>query len=160
MVKEDVLRKIEEAEKGRALWIALIEKHKINDHDQVILFPSVYDEWAYYGALYLDDFLLSRNSQRAIVLCHDEKIKECVQKHSEKPEILHFSRQDAESLMALYSLYLFTDNLTIFSPNEPAGRNGNDLVGIKGITVEEVAAFTLYRLSRDAMHCVSMANGQ
>jgi len=146
MQKEDVLRRIEEAEKGRLLWLDLVEKHKIKDHDQVVLFPSGYDEWAYYGALYLDDFLFSRDSTRAIVLCHDEKIKQCILKYSQNPEIIHFSREEAEKIITLYGLYLFTDNLTIFSPVEPAGRNGKNFVAIKGVTIEEVAALTLYRL--------------
>ena len=148
ITKEDVLRRIDEAEKGRQLWLGLVEKHKIKDHDQVILFPSFYDEWAYYGALYLDDFLRSRDAKRAIVLYHDERIKDCVIKHSEKPEILFFPREEAEKIIALYSLYLFTDNLTIFSPSEPAGRNGNDYIGKNGITIEEVAALMLYKLQK------------
>ena len=146
MTKNDVLRKIEEAEKGRQLWIDLVEKNKIKDQDQVVLFPLPYDEWAYYGALYLDDFLKTRNSERAIILCYDERIKKRFLEHSHNLELIHFSKEDAKKLLALYSLYLFTDNLTIFSPDEPAGRNGTKLVGIKGVTVEKAVARTLYKL--------------
>ena len=148
MVKEDVLRRIDEAKQGRELWIDLIETYGINNNDQVILFPSEYDEWAYYGAVHLDRFIKTFGYKRAIALCHDEKIMDCIREHSINPEIHHFSREKAEKLMAFYSLYLFTDNLIIFSPNEPAGRNGNALVGKKGITVEDVVVYTLYRLNK------------
>ena len=146
MTKDDVLHRIEAAEKGRRLWIDLVERHKIKDQDQVVLFPSSYNQWAYYGALYLDDFLRARNSVRAIILCYDEKIKEWIQERSKKLEIVPFSREDAEKLMALYSLYLFADNLTIISPNEPMGRNGNDLIGVRDVTVEEVVVRLMFKL--------------
>jgi len=148
MLKEDVVSRIEEAEKGRQSWLNLVEKYEIKNHDQVILFPSAYDDWTYFGALYIDDFLYSRDSTRAIVLCHDEKIKDCVQRFSTNSEVIHFTRKDAEKLLALYSLYLFTDNLTILSPTEPTGRNGNSFAGTRGVTIEEVVAVTLYRLKK------------
>ena len=148
MITEDVLRRIAEAEEGRKLWINLIEKCMIGDNDQVVLFPASYDQWAYYGALYLDDFLKEKHSERAIILCHDERIKECVLACSNKAEIIDFSVDESQKIIALHSLFLFTDNLTIFSPIEPGGKNRNDLIGIKGVTMEEIAALTLYGLKK------------
>lgn len=145
MIKEDVLNKIKEAEKGREIWLDLIERHNIKDGDYVILFPSSYDEWAYYGALYIDDFLEFKASDRAVCLCHDSEIKAYVQKNH-RAEVLDFPRKSAEKLIAFYSLYMFTDSLIIISPDEPAGRSGRDIVGVKGVTVEDVVAIGIYGL--------------
>ena len=146
MIKEKVAQNIEKARQGRALWIDVASKCAASNEDYVILFPGAYDDWAHYGALYLDDFLAAKNSERAVVLYHDEKIRESLKICSAKAEAVYFSREDAEKIMAFYNLYQFAGNLVIFSPNEPAGRNGGALVGKKGITVEEVAVLGIYGL--------------
>lgn len=144
MLKDDVLNKIKDAEAGRELWLSLVEKHSIKDGEYVVLFPGAYDDWAYYGALYLDDFLKFKASGRALALCFDDEVRRCVASLSQKSEILEFSREDAERLIAFYSLYMFTDSLIILSPDKPAGRNGTGIVGVKGVTVEEIVAIGIY----------------
>ncbi len=46
--------------------------------------------------------------------------------------------------MKFYSLYMFTDRLVIASLDEPDGRNGERMVGKKGITVGEIFPIGVY----------------
>ncbi|MCL2698895.1 MAG: hypothetical protein FWE68_01135 [Defluviitaleaceae bacterium] len=149
MVEKSVVKSIEQAKRGRELWLELVKRHNIANGDYVILFPATSamdDEWNRYGALYLDAFLDANNSNRALALCCDEKTAACVTRHSKKAEPIAVSREDSENLTALYNLYMFTNNLIIFSPDEPTGRRGSAIAGKKEITFEEVAAIGVYGL--------------
>lgn len=144
-----LLDNISKAYKGRELWIKLIEENSISDKTYVILMPSLNRKYNYYALLHLNQFLEQKNADQVVILTFDEEVIESAEIFSEKvKKVINFSRESSELLMKFYSLYMFTDKLIIVSLEEPEGRSGMQLIGKKGITLEEVIAIGIYGLRK------------
>lgn len=142
--------KIEKAAEGRRLWLSLVERYNAGDRDYFILMPSAKQEYNHSALVYLDRFIESRKAEKVYVLAYDKYVFENGRKLSEKAtEFVEFSRQEAEALMQFYCMYQFTDKLIIASLDEPDGRNAYNLVGRKGITIEDVMAVGVYGLRKE-----------
>lgn len=131
---------------GRSLWISFIENYKLGDRDFVLLMPSANRDYNYYSLLYINQFIQEKKADKVYILTFDEKVKKSYHLFSDKTEVVHFSREDARKLMKFYSLYMFTDKLIIASLDEPEGRTGIQLIGKKGITLEEIIAVGVFGL--------------
>lgn len=148
--KNIVLKNIIKAYKGRKIWIKLLKSYGLTDKHYVVLMPSLNRDYNYYALLYLDKFLEKENAEGALILTYDENVKKCARMFSGKIiDVADFSREKAELLMKFYCLYQFTYRLIIASLEEPEGRDGLNLVGKKGITIEEIIAVGLYGLNRE-----------
>lgn len=134
---------------GRRDWLQFVERVRFGERDYAILFPSQNRVWNDLALLYADDFAASVKAERLFLLTHDEEIENnCRQLSHSVTEVIPYSREQAVRLMKFYSLYMFTDQLIIASLNEPDGRDGERIVGRKGISIDEVFAIGVYRMQR------------
>ncbi|AGF58317.1 hypothetical protein B0P06_003368 [Clostridium saccharoperbutylacetonicum] len=146
-IRQILEQNINKAQEGRNLWIEICNKYKLGDEDYVILMPSLNAEYNYYALLHLSEFIDRVRAEKIIILTYDENVKKIGKMFSNKIcDIYDFSREEAEYLMKFYCLYMFTDKLIIISLEEPEGRNGRQLIGKKGITLEELIAIGIYGL--------------
>ena len=136
------------AERGRLLWLSLVEKHNIDAATFVILLPTEDRKDNEPALRFLDKFLEQKFAKKAYVLSHDEWVKENITMYSSKGEYVYFSREQARELMQFYCLYEFAPNLVIASLTEPSGRLGEKLVGHKNppLTRDEIFKTVVYRL--------------
>lgn len=134
---------------GRKDWLQFVNQVRLGERDYAILFPSLNRVWNDLALLYADDFAASVKAERLFLLTHDEHVKQNGHHLSRRvAEIIPYSREQAVRLMKFYSLYMFTDQLIIASLNEPDGRDGERIVGRKGISIDEVFAVGVYRMQR------------
>lgn len=132
---------------GYFVWHQLIRKHPEIQNTAVVLMPSCDDLCNYYAMLYINQFLEVTNRENAVILTYDKQVIENADKFSANIiAVIPFSRKKAELLMKYTSLYEFDSRLVVASLDEPTGRNGKNLVGIKGLTEEEIFAIGVYRL--------------
>lgn len=162
MKAEEILEEnIRKANEGRKLWLDVCKKYELSDDDYVILIPSLNKEYNYYGLLYLNEFRKKVKAEKIIILTYDERVKRSAKIFLNKIyDICNFSRESAELLMKFYCLYMFTDKLVIISLEEPEGRNGMQLIGKKGITLEEVMAIGVYGLKEFKKIAAPEYNGE
>lgn len=145
---EDINILREKAQRGRELWLELVEKYNIDDATFVVLLPDTNREANCCAMKYLDMFLKQKYAKKALVLSHDEWVKNEGMKLTDSAEYVEFDRESAEALMQFYCLYEFAPNLVIASLTEPSGRLGEMLVGHKepALSYEEVFKAVVYRL--------------
>lgn len=131
---------------GFYIWHQLIAKHPEIKNTAVILLPSSDDTNNYYALLYANQGITKMERDNAVILTFDKRVMASAKNFSNRiVNIIPFSRKRALALMRYASLYNFDDRLVIASLDEPSGRNGRDLVGIKGITEEEIFAVGVYK---------------
>lgn len=148
-LKQKLNESIEKAYNGRKLWLDIFEKYKLSDRDYVILMPSLNSEYNYYALLHLDEFVRKVKAEKIIILTYDDRVQSTGKLFTNRiHDICYFSRENMELLMKFYCLYMFTDKLIIVSLEEPEGRSGKQLIGKKGITLEEIIAIGIYGLEK------------
>ncbi|MBE5946733.1 MAG: hypothetical protein E7259_07330 [Lachnospiraceae bacterium] len=138
----------EKAQKGRLLWLELVEKYNIDDATFVVLLPDTNRRDNECAMKYTDAFLTQKYAKKALVLSHDEWVRNEGMKLTGNAEYVEFDRESAKALMQFYCLYEFAPNLVIASLTEPSGRLGEKLVGHKepALSYEEVFKAVVYRL--------------
>lgn len=139
-----------QAEKGRDFWLSLVKEYQIATREYVLLLPLDTPEYHEPALKHLEEFLVKKGASRAIVLYAGEMpdAAEYEKKISEYSsyiiDVKKIRREDYENLVRFYCLYEFTDRLIIASLEEPDGRLGKNMVGKKGLTLEDVVKVTLY----------------
>lgn len=140
-IEEKLEQKIVQAKKGREEWIRLKERCDIDSHTYIILFPEEKTQCNRYVLKYLPDFAKTKKAEKIILLSYDDEVLNAdIKCENAVCESVRWSCAQAEQLMSYYTMQLFTNNLIIASPDEPNGRRGRNIIGIKGVTEEEAAA--------------------
>ena len=113
----------------------------------VVLIPGEDKEISYLSLLYLDQMLDSRKHDNAIILTHDSVVIKAAPLFSERIlKAKYFSRKKTEALMQFYCLYEFNKKFICASIDEPTGRNGQQLIGKRNVTKEEIMVIGVYRV--------------
>ena len=145
--KKMVKKNITKCYKGAFVWHKLMKENPEIANTAVILLPEVDDICNYYALLYLDDFLNKTNRDNAVFLTVDNRIQQVHSEFSSRIiRVVPIAPKDVEHLMQYMSLFCFDDRLVVASLDKPDGRNGSALVGLKGLSAEEVFAIGVYRL--------------
>lgn len=140
---EDILEKaIKQAEYGRKIWLELVDKYRLEGNFRVVLFPSDASDINTISVKAMRK--LSEKVEKLIALSYSQEVLSWDVKES-NIILQHFSRKEAEALMRFYSMYEFTDKLIIASLDEPEGRKGKGLIGVKGITLEELVNIGIFK---------------
>jgi len=141
-------RKIDEAGAGREFWIKILKEYCIKESDYVLLLPTNDYEYNHFSLFYLEEYLRKKNSSRAIILCTSSEWSDKAKSYSPFiTDSVRIKPIEAEYLMSFYCLYEFSDHIIFGSLNEPEGRFGENIIGIKGLTIEDVIKVTLYDIS-------------
>ncbi|WP_298068259.1 hypothetical protein [uncultured Mailhella sp.] len=114
----------------------------------IILVPSGDPEVGPFALAYLDRLLSTRNLKNAVIASDDLSFIGNRKHGSELiVKTLQLTGADVEDLLRLSVLYRFDSNFIIASLDQPLGRNGSRLVGVKGISKEEIFCVGIYGLS-------------
>ena len=140
MTEQQIGQKIDRAAQGRLIWLELKEKCAFDEDTFVILFPQAGTMCNAYVMQYLPAFIKKTGAGRLVLLSHDEKVLNEGPDTDIRIQTQFLSREDAQKIMDYYTLQMFTDKLVIASLEEPEGRSGGNLIGVKHITEEETVA--------------------
>ncbi|MBQ4068836.1 MAG: hypothetical protein IJC76_06255 [Lachnospiraceae bacterium] len=139
---EDILQEsIDKAYRGRESWIKLFEEYGLGNRDYVVLFPAENNTVNPIAIRYINK--LAGMADKVLVLAYDNEVLNNSE-YQENVTVIRYEREQAEELMQFYSLYQFTDRLIIVSLDEPEGRCGGPLVGVNGITMDEMVAIGIF----------------
>jgi len=138
---------LERAAQGRLLWLKLVEHNDLQLDDYVFLFPSGQKKESYYGLLYLNQFIEKKKANRIFVITDDEIVFQAAEHFTTNISIKFlYTSEEIDSIVDFYRLYKFTGQLIIVATNRLPGRTLSQLLGIHGITVEELIAVGVYQL--------------
>ena len=141
ILEKELEEKINLAKQGRDQWLQLMKQYAIDKNTYVVLFPQERTQCNKYVLKYLPAFAEKMHASQIFLLSYDEEVLKASIDCSEVVcKNIFWNRRQAEELMAYYTLQIFTNNLIIASLEEPEGRKGRNLIGINGITEEEIVA--------------------
>ena len=137
------------ARKGKRLFSKIYKLFPSSKGEKTayLIFCEHDEEINHFALLYLDEFLLRNDFQRAIIIASKPSLKEKVPTYSEKnTETVIISENDMEYLVSYYALMHFSENVRLVSLDKPEGRRGSYLLGKKGLTKEKLIAIGVYNL--------------
>ena len=133
------------AGEGKHYWEMINREY---DADLYILFPHVDDSYNYYALLHMDKFIETKQAKRTVLLSSELVIKKALPlfvKH--EVDYKKISSHDIDALLKYYALYEFTSKMTIISLTRPYNTCGENLLGVKGVTKEDLLCFDIFRFS-------------
>lgn len=141
MIMVDELLK--QAEQGKAVWEEIDKKF---DSEQYFLFPHENDEYNFYALLYFDHFMMINKLDKAIVLCYENVLEKVIPLFTKKNvTVCVLKKDDIESIVRYYGFFEFTTRLKIISLTKPYDTYGENLLGIKNVTKEDLLCYDIYR---------------
>ena len=145
------------ADKGKALWESIDEKYNA---DLYILFPHVNEEYNYYALLYLDEYILAKKAEKIVLITMEDIIEKALPIFSKaKAEVHKINAEESKAIIKYYALYEFSTRLTIISLKMPYDTCGENLLGVKGVTKEDLLCFDIYRFSKNPHKEMPVYNG-
>lgn len=145
-IKPKLLKRAFICIKGAFLWRRLLRKYKEINNTAVIIIPEN-DDCRYFALKYLDRMLCAMKFDNAVILSCDEEIARIAESFSDKiSRVVDFSVKKSKILEQYYMLFEFDRRIIFASLDIPKGRCGSKLIGLKGLTAEEVFAIGVYRI--------------
>ncbi len=133
------------AGEGKHCWEAIDRECNA---DLYILFPHDGDSYNYYALMHMDRFIESKKSDKTVLLFSDSVIEKAVPLFvKSKVECRYLNSHEIGAVLKYYALYEFTSRLTIISLTRPYDTCGENLIGVKGVTKEDLLCFDIYRFS-------------
>jgi hypothetical protein len=112
------------AQKGRAFWL----KHNLDQYHRILMFP----EKNGLLAAQVMDMLGEKPASMQGLTALNQKLLACLTAapSDQAPGIewIHITKEEAEGLLILYSMYEFTDKLIFVSLDKPYGRKLYNLI--------------------------------
>ena len=133
------------AGEGKECWHQLDEKYIA---DRYILFPHKNDSYNYYALLHLEEYVKKCNAKTIVILSSESVIFDAIPYFTSLNVMCHMlTDHDIDAIIKYYALYEFTSRLTIISLTRPYDTCGENLIGVKGVTKEDLLCFDIYRFS-------------
>ena len=136
---------------GWLQWRRILKKYCLktpeNYRTAVVLLPKDDAENSYFALLYLDRMLRVAGYQKAVVLARTEIDAKAAPYMSKKIcglEII--SDRKAEAILQFYASLVFDTRFICASLTDVKCRDGKKLLGVCGITVEDMVAIGIYRI--------------
>ena len=129
------------ANKGRQIWRKYNKRYQIEHRgDYFVLLPTNNDNYNRVFFNFIEKCFEAR--KRIIILAVDKKIEKIAPLYERRNEMIvcPITAVESEQLVSYYALKPFYFRFYLVSLDEPSERKCSHLVGIKGITEEELIA--------------------
>ena len=146
-IRKVVREKLIEADIAQTEWELLKNLVELEDNERVIFFPESDERVNHYGMLYMDTYLMRNDAQKAVVIYKDASIKEQISNFSDNVrKCFFYDLEKMNRFITLYSLYPIDSRIAVVSLDRPCLRNGSRLLGVNGITTEQLIAIGVYAI--------------
>jgi hypothetical protein len=153
-----IVQRLSAAWRGRALWIRLRKRYDIDNGAYVVAF--VEDDHALNEVAlgHVQDLIADRRTRGVVVVTDQASVAEQAGKETDgllAVEIL--ANREIEALLSFYELYQFTPRLFFVSLTRPYGNRLWQMVGVNGLTLDDLVCLSMYRIRGWAGQGVSCA---
>lgn len=146
------------AEKGMKIWERIDTQYNA---DLYILFPHENEEYNYYALLHLEEYLENKKVTKVVFLCSDMGVIKALPLFIKRNIVVcQMILDDIKAVLKYYALFEFTARLTIISLKEPYDTCGENLLGVKGITKEDLLCYDIYRFEKTPKKKKPQYNGE
>ena len=129
---------------GRDVYNDILKKIDVKN-TSLIIFPESDLTLNYYGLLYLDEYLLRKLKNGAFILTYDVTVAKAAKVFSNNIKDCEIrEKKDIFSLISLYQMINFEMDVVIISLERPSGRKASNLIGARGLSVEQLVAIGIY----------------
>ena len=131
------------AGEGKACWERIEQTYHA---DLYVLFPHQNDSYNYYALLHLDRFIENNHREKVVLLSSDDTVRKAYP-YFVKNEVDYqpLTTHETDALLKYYALYEFSSGITIISLTRPYDTYGENLLGVKGVTKEDLLCYDIYR---------------
>ena len=145
-IRREMYGRLRGSFRGLRLWKKIRRAWKRKE-TAIILVPSGDSETGPLALAYLDRLLSARGLKNAVIASDDLSF---IGSQGNRPasvaEMIQLTGTDVEDLLHLSGLYRFDADFIVASMDQPPGRNGSRLIGVKGISKEEIFRVGVYGL--------------
>lgn len=142
------LKKLLEIYKGWKIWHKCIEKHSMKDDTAFVLMPSEDIRFNRYGILYLDNYLAENQMRSAVLVVTDKNKKMIKFSLSRKISGIQVVSEKQMKDLLMYYCACNPDRRFVVVDIDcfPVRKKLRNLIGVKGVTLEQLVAVGVYHL--------------
>ena len=159
MIDEKMLEShIQLAEKGKEIWQ---EIDVAFDADLYILLPHAADVYNYYALLHMEQYLEAKGAKKVVLLFREEVIAKVLPLFCQREILTHkLNSADIDALLKYYALFEFTSRLTIVSLTRPYDTCAENLLGVHGVTKEDLLCYDIFHFTETPQKSVPVYDGE
>jgi len=142
-----MVRRFRAAWRGRALWIRLRKRYDVDDGAYVVAFVEDDQALNEVALAHVRDLIADRRARGVVVVTDQESVAE--QAGNEIDGVLAVEvlpNREIEFLLSFYELYQFTPRLFFVSLTRPYGNRLWQMVGVNGLTLDDLVCLSMYRI--------------
>ena len=145
-IKQQMKENLKSSLKGWKLWHKLVHTNPL-ENGLVILIPEKNEQLCFCAALYLDQLVIQKRSEKVIFLSCDDRIDKYVKLYANNVyKIIDITESEAKNLLCFYRLYDFDQRFIVASFKEPFARNGEKALELYPEKYNELFAICIYKL--------------
>jgi hypothetical protein len=140
-------RRLVAAWRGRALWTRLRKRYDIDDGSYVVAFIEDDHALNETALAHVQDLIADRRARGVVVVTDQESVAEQAGDQANgvvAVEVL--GSREIEHLLSFYELYQFTPRLFFVSLTRPYGNRLSQMVGVNGLTLDDLVCLSMYRI--------------
>ncbi len=119
-----LVEEIEEAKKGRKIWLDLRNKWELDENWFLIILPEKSKELNSIALLKLDNFLNKKYVQNALILYSSYLSDQDKFNYSNNIVFVYIEEKKLKQVLRYYRLKQFFKNIVVISLEEPFGNSG------------------------------------
>ena len=142
-----MVRRLTAAWRGRALWVRLRKRYDIDSGAYVVAFVEDDHALNEVALAHVQDLIADRRARGVVVVTDQESVAEQAGRQTDgilAVEVL--AHRDIEHLLSFYELYQFTPRLFFVSLTRPYGNRLWQMVGVNGLTLDDLVCLSMYRI--------------
>jgi hypothetical protein len=126
------------AVRGRRLWVTLRRRYRIDDGLYVVVMPDSDEELNGLALQHVPDLIADRRGRGVVVVTSDPPTAQRALSVDGVVGVEEVSAAGLDRLVSLVELYRFSDRLLVVSLTRPWPRKLHAMVGVDGLTLEDV----------------------
>jgi hypothetical protein len=133
--------------RGRALWMRLRKRYDVDNGAYVVAFVEDEDALNEVALAHVQDLIADRQARGVVVVTDQKRVAEQAGEAADgvlAVELL--ADREIEFLLSFYELYQFTPRLFFVSLTRPYGNRLWKMVGVNGLTLDDLVCLSMYRI--------------
>lgn len=151
-MKKNLIKYLVHAYQGYFVWRKIIRVNHLGIHDYVLAMDD--NAACNYAALkYIDIFKEEREINNLILVTANTDMLPSPSEYSSKiANVQIISKEEWEKFVDFYTIFTTEERIRIISLDKPFGRNAESVIGLKGLTLEEIVCIGMLGLEPE--HCM------
>lgn len=142
-----MINRLISAWRGRALWIRLRKRYDVDNGAYVVAFVEDEDALNQVALAHIQDLIADRRARGVVVVTDQKQVAEQAGEATDgvlAVELL--ADREIEFLLSFYEMYQFTPRLFFVSLTRPYGNRLCQMVGVNGLTLDDLVCLSMYRI--------------